>query len=72
MIKDNQGCRATPNEKAKELILDRLIDLDWFWCEQEIDTQGMTDKEVKDISMQLKKRINTIYRTFGYAHWYKI
>lgn len=72
MIKDNQGCIVTPNEKAKELILDRLLDLDWFWCEQEIDRRGMTDKEVENISIQLMKRINTIHRTFGYAHIYKI
>lgn len=72
MIKNYNNEKITANQKAKELILDKLVDLDWAWCEDEYYTVGMTDKEIENISLQVKKRVNSIYKVFGYIEPYDI
>ena len=70
-IKDYEGNKITANQKAKELILESLENLDWSWCDESIgmewQSDGMTDKEIKNVSLQLKKRINSICKLFGYC-----
>ena len=69
-IKNKNKERITANQKAKELILESLENLDWSWCDESIgmeyQSDGMTDKEIKNVSLQLKKRINSICKLFGY------
>ena len=75
MIKDYNNNKMTANQKAKDLILDRLVDLDWSWCDESLSwhgTEGMTEKEIEAISLQIKKRINSIHRLFGYSEIYNI
>ena len=72
MITNYNNEKITANQKAKLLILDKLVDLDWSWCEDEINTTGMTEKEIVNISLQVKKRVNSIYRLFGYIEPYDI
>ena len=75
MITNYNNEKITANQKAKLLILDKLVDLDWSWCEDSFgnpDTEGLTDKEIENISLQVKKRVNSIYRLFGYIEPYDI
>ena len=75
MIKNYDNEKITANQKAKLLILDKLVDLDWSWCEDKYgnpDIQGLTDKEIENISLQVRKRINSIYKVFGYIEPYDI
>jgi len=76
MIKDYNDNKITANQKAKDLILDRLADLDWSWCDEtcnnEYQSEAMTAKEIEAVSLQIKKRINSIYRLLGYSELYNI
>lgn len=76
MIKDYNDNKITANQKAKDLILDRLIDLDWSWCDEtcnnDYQSEGMTTKEIEAVSLQIKKRINSIHRLLGYSELYNI
>lgn len=76
MIKNYNNEKITANQKAKELILDRLIDLDWSWCDETCQNdwqrQGMTDKEIENISLQIKKRVNSVHKLLGYTEPYDI
>ena len=76
MIKDYNKNKITANQKAKDLILDRLLDLDWSWCDEtchnDYQSEGMTAKEIEAVSLQIKKRINSIHRLLGYSELYNI
>ena len=75
MIKDFNNNKITANQKAKEIIISKLVDLDWSWCDESYgygDEQGMSDKEIENVSNQIKKRLNSIHTLLGYEKTYNI
>ena len=75
MIKDFNNNKITANQKAKEIIISKLVDLDWSWCDKSCsygDEQGMSDKEIENVSNQIKKRLNSIHVLLGYEKTYNI
>ena len=56
--------KLTPNQMAKELLMDKMEQALEFWEESSmVDVSEMTNKERYDISAQLKKRY---YGVAGY------
>ncbi len=75
MIKDFNNNKITANQKAKEIIISKLVDLDWSWCDESCgygDEQGMSDKEIENVSNQIKKRLNSIHTLLGYEKTHNI
>ena len=75
MIKDFNNNKITANQKAKEIIISKLVDLDWAWCDEYCgygDEQEMSDKEIEKVSNQIKKRLNSIHALLGYEKIYSI
>ena len=59
--------KQTANQLAKELLLDKMELALEFWQESIlIDRLKLTDKEIKAIDEQLKKRYNGVKKYLGY------
>jgi|TARA_R110000787_G_scaffold227214_1_gene334986 hypothetical protein len=62
------GDKLTPNQMAKELLLDKMEQALEFWEESSmVEVSEMTDKERYAISAQLKKRYKGIATYLGFV-----
>ena len=67
MIRSFDGTKMTANQKAKELIIDKLCALTECFDEDLID--GATAKEKKDIIDAILKQEARVRKLLGYQPW---
>ena len=60
------GKKSTPKNKARDLILCALADCRGYWTERSYETDGMSEKEIERVNVQLKKEADRIAKRFGY------
>ena len=61
------GNKLTPNQMAKELLVDKMEQVLEFWEESSmVEVSEMTDKERYAISAQLKKRYYGVASYLGF------
>ena len=71
IINQFTGEKMTANQLAKELLVDEMEQVLEFWEESSmVDTLEMTDKEHKDISLQLRKRFTGVIKYLNYKYKY--
>lgn len=67
MIKDVRGNRITPNQVAKDLVLQKLDDLmHWPECCEEL-SENLTKKEWNAIDDALRKQRRRVRKFLGYG-----
>ena len=66
MIRNSQDKKITPKELARELILNALSTARGYWTERDYIVEGMTDREIKLVNIQLQKEADRIAKKYGY------
>tara|TARA_R110002096_G_scaffold388639_1_gene582924 strand:- start:1 stop:252 length:252 start_codon:yes stop_codon:yes gene_type:complete len=65
------GDKLTPNQMAKELLVDKMEQVLEFWEESPmVEVSEMTDKERFAISEQLRKRFAGVRNYLGHKYTY--
>lgn len=67
MIKDLNGNKVTPKQKAAEILEDYISNAEEYWIERQ-ESYGLqyTEKETQLINDQLKKYCDRILKIIGY------
>ena len=63
--------KYTPNQFAKELLIDAMELKKDFWVESiDEDTTKISEKEIAQVHEQLRKRINGLLKYMGKNYYY--
>jgi len=63
--------KYTPNQFAKELLIDAMELKKDFWVESiDEDTTKISEKEITQVHEQLRKRINGLLKYMGKNYYY--
>jgi hypothetical protein len=63
--------KYTPNQFAKELLIDAMEMKKDFWIESiDEDTTKISEKEIAQVHEQLRKRINGLLKYMGKNYYY--
>ena len=63
--------KYTPNQFAKELLIDAMELKKDFWIESiDEDTTKISEKEIAQVHEQLRKRINGLLKYMGKNYYY--
>jgi len=63
--------KYTPNQFAKELLIDAMELKKDFWIESiDDDTTKISEKEIAQVHEQLRKRINGLLKYMGKNYYY--
>ena len=63
--------KYTPNQFAKELLIDAMELKKDFWVESiDEDTTKISEKEIAQVHEQLRKRINGLLKYLGKNYYY--
>ena len=63
--------KYTPNQFAKELLIDAMELKKDFWIESiDEDTTKISEKEIAQVHEQLRKRINGLLKYLGKDYYY--
>jgi hypothetical protein len=65
MITNNHNEKITARIKAQDIIMDKLSAVG-YWVEDELETKGMTEREIKMVQEQIKKECDRIAKRFGF------
>lgn len=71
MIKNDEGQRMTPKQKANQILMDGVSVTLGYWIEKTHVTEGMTGREREEIQHQMKKQADRVAKLLGYEEaWY--
>ena len=70
MITNLDNEKITAKTKAQDIIADKLSDIIEFWTEGTGGIEGMNEKEIKKVDIQLRKITNRLLKKIGYSAKY--
>jgi len=66
------GKKYTPNQFAKELLIDGMELKRDFWEENiDYDSTEISKKEIAQVNEQMRKRLNGLLKYLGQTYYYK-